>query len=239
MKLTKGIETSSEKIRIPIRKTPINSATSKARVDLTKFIHSKTALIGQKLASTKAPVIHSKTALLGQKVASTKTEVVHSKTALTGQKVASTKKPVIHSKTALLGKKVAPKKASVKLPTTNKAPKKSRAVDLSKKKNSSVIESRTSVLTKDAIKKSLKSVVNKTKEAIKKGLKSVIMKKTVRAGPKAAEPIVMKSRSLTAAALKKLAPVVKKTPRIKKPKIIEFKGSEWSGNSDDEGTKNN
>jgi hypothetical protein len=43
----------------------------------------------------------------------------------------------------------------------------------------------------------------------------------------------LKRRPLTAAELKKLGPIV---PRKKKPKEFEFKGSEWSGNSDDEGT---
>lgn len=43
----------------------------------------------------------------------------------------------------------------------------------------------------------------------------------------------LKRRPLTAAELKKLGPIV---PRKQKPKEFEFKGSEWSGNSDDEGT---
>jgi hypothetical protein len=43
----------------------------------------------------------------------------------------------------------------------------------------------------------------------------------------------LKRRPLTAAELKKLGPII---PRKQKPKEFGFKGSEWSGNSDDEGT---
>ena len=155
----KGIKSSSAKITIPIRKTPIVSATSKPRLDI---IQMNALQAKQKLASTKISVI--------------------------------------------------------KLHAIEKAPKKSKAVDLSKK-SLSVIKSKKSVTSKAAM----------------KGSRSIVTKKLIRVCPTAAGPTIMKRRTLTAAALKKLAPVVKKTPRKKKPTYFEFKGSEWSGNSDDEG----
>ena len=149
-------------ISIPIRKTPITSATSKAHVHLATVKHMKTEHAGQKIASAKTSVI--------------------------------------------------------KFHAIEKAPKKCRAVEMSKK-SSSVIKSRKSVTPKAAV----------------KGGSVIVTKNRLREVPTAAKPTVATRRSLTAAALKKLAPVVQKTTRVKKPKPFEFKGSEWSGNSDDEG----
>ena len=158
----KEIKSSSEQISIPIRKTPITSATSKPHVHLATLKNMKTGNAGQKIASAKPPV--------------------------------------------------------TKFHAIEKAPKKCRAVEVSKK-SSSVIKSRKSVTSKAAI----------------RGSSVVFTKKHLREVSKAAKPIVVTRRTLTAAALKKIAPVVKKTTRVKKPKPFEFKGSEWSGNSDDEG----
>ena len=196
----KEIKSSSEMISIPIRKTPITSATSKPHVHLATIKHMKTEHAGQKITSAKTAPIMSTTSKPHVHLATVK----HMKTEHAGQKIASAKTSVI------------------KFHAIEKVPKKCRAVEVPKK-SSSVIKSSKAVTPKTAL----------------KGSSVVVTKKRLREVSTGAKPTVATRRTLTAAALKKLAPVVQKATRAKKPKPFEFKGSEWSGNSDDEGIINN
>ena len=92
----------------------------------------------------------------------------------------------------------------------------------------SSIQSTSAVTKKVAAKKSVKSLSAKKKPMLTK-----TMLKRLKGRPLTVREINrFKKRPLTSAELKKLGPIEPRKPR---PKEFAFKGSDWDGNSDDEG----